>query len=140
MFAENVSDRRRPAPANDLGLVAAFRLGDELEALEAAALSVRALKADADLTEQDGTTDHLYVIREGWLCRHRTARDGRRQIMALLVPGDIANLDALMLDRPGYGLSALTDAKVAAIPRQRVLELAEQSPRIAMALARLALV
>src|SRR2546423_2466831 len=121
MFAESFADCGPPGLAGRACLVAAFRLGDELEALEAAALPARALKADTDLTEQDGTTDHVYVIREGWLCRHRTARDGRRQIMALLVPGDIANLDALMLDRPGYGLSVLSEAQVAAIPRQRIL-------------------
>lgn len=108
--------------------------------MEAAASPARASRAGADLIREGDATDKLYIVTRGWAFRFKTTHEGSRQIVALVVPGDIANLDSLMLDRPDYGVRALTAVEVVAIPRERVLELAGTHGSIAMALGRLAMI
>jgi CRP-like cAMP-binding protein len=114
--------------------------GEERRTLEAAASPVRPFRAGTDLIREGGLTNRLYIVARGWAYRFKTTRGGSRQIVALLVPGDIANLDSLMLDRPDYGVRALTAAELVAIPRERALALAGEHAGIAKALARLAMV
>ena len=58
-------------------------------------------------------------------------KEGGRQLPALLVPGDIGNLDSLMFDRLDCGVRTLTRATVIALPRDRALALVAQHPGIA---------
>ena len=117
----------------------AFLSREERQALESAALPSRSVRAGQDLVREGKPTDRLYLITDGWACRYQTTRDGMRQISALLVPGDTANIDSLTFDSPGYGVRALTDIKALAIPRDQALSLAAQHAGIARTFLFLAL-
>ena len=43
------------------------------------------------LTRENERPDALFDIVEGWACRHRLLSDGRRQITALYLPGDLCD-------------------------------------------------
>ena len=43
------------------------------------------------LTREHDRPEALYDILEGWACRHRLLPDGRRQITALYLPGDLCD-------------------------------------------------
>lgn len=116
-----------------------FLPGEEREALEAAALPIRACGAHLDLVREGDTVEQIYVVIEGWACRYKTARDGSRQIVALIVPGDVANLDCLIMQRPDFGVRSLTPIRVAALPSNRVLALAERNAATGKMLLHLAL-
>jgi hypothetical protein len=47
--------------------------------------------------------------------------DGRREQLALLVPGDVARLDSLMFDRLDYGVRTISQATIVAVPRSRAM-------------------
>ena len=98
---------------------------------DAAIIATHRLKSHTDLLPEGGTTDRLYVVLQGWAFRYKTTRAGGRQIVGLALPGDIANLDALMFDRPGFGVSMLSAARLAELSCDRVLTLADQYPGIA---------
>ena len=115
-----------------------FLTNEERQALEAAALPIRACGAQTDLVREGDAVDHIYVVVEGWACRYKTARDGSRQIVALIVPGDVANLDCLMMHRPDFGVRSLTPIRVAALPCSRVLALAERNAATGRMLLQLA--
>ncbi len=81
------------------------------------------------LREGQGT-DALHVVIDGWCCRYRLLADGRRQLPALLLPGDICDLDALLLNRIHYGVATLTASTVATIPRAHLRDLMDEFPEI----------
>ncbi|WP_031298510.1 Crp/Fnr family transcriptional regulator [Sphingobium lactosutens] len=43
------------------------------------------------LARDNERLENLYDILEGWACRHRMLSDGRRQITALYLPGDLCD-------------------------------------------------
>ncbi|WP_242187893.1 Crp/Fnr family transcriptional regulator [Sphingomonas sp. CARO-RG-8B-R24-01] len=79
-----------------------------------------------ELMREGEPTDHFHIVSGGWACRYKTTRDGARQIMALLVHGDIANLDSFLFDRLTYGVRLVSAAEVLTNPRDRLLALADQ--------------
>ena len=113
---------------------------EERQALEDVALTARSISAGTDFMQEGEYTDNFHIVIEGWACRCKTTRDGARQIVALLIPGDTANLDSFLFDRLDYGVRALTAIKVVTIPRPRILTLAEQHAGIAKTLTWLAMV
>ena len=60
-----------------------------------------------------------------------TARDGARQISAVLVPGDVANIDALSGASAGSGIRAVTRLTVAALSCDSARALAAEHADIA---------
>ena len=141
LFVNNVEHPREPGRATgDRPSLAATRLWlytsmgeDERAALEVACSDVRVVEAKHDLVKERSPTDAIHILLEGWACRYKLTREGARQIPALLVPGDICDIDAILLDRLDYGVSTLTRCKVAVMPRAAVLDLGARYPRIGAA-------
>lgn len=117
-----------------------FLSEEELAALDAAVTASRMLDAGAALGREGEPTDSLYVLTTGWACRYKTTREGARQMPALLVPGDVCNLDNLMFGAANYGVRTLTPATVLTLPRERALALSTRHPGIARTFTWLALV
>ena len=63
-----------------------------------------------------------HVLLEGYACRHLTLRDGRRQIAAVLVPGDACDLDAVMHGQADYGVNTLTKCVLGRIPANLMMD------------------
>lgn len=72
----------------------------------------RDVRGKRDVVPEGKPAESLLVLTEGWACRYRLLRDGRRQIVTLLVPGDICNPDVLAWDRADYGVASLTPCTV----------------------------
>lgn len=119
-----------------------FLSDEEVVALDAAVAAPRALDAGASLAREGEPTDNLYILTTGWACRYKTTREGARQMPALLVPGDMCNLDSLMFGALNYGVRTrtLTPATVLTLPRERALALSTHHPGIARTFTWLALV
>lgn len=78
--------------------------------------------------------NHVHVLENGFACRYRDLSDGRRQILSLLVPGDILDLRQFVLGGAQPVLIALSPLAVRAIPNASLFKLLESSPRITRAL------
>jgi len=105
------------------------------EALEsAAALKVRQLRSREDIIHEGDRPTHINLILEGWACRYKILEDGRRQITAFLVPGDMCDLRMFILKEMDHSIGAVTPLKVAEIPSDTLLELTDNYPRISRAL------
>lgn len=113
---------------------------EEQHALEDVVSPLKSVDAGTDLVREGERADSLFIVSKGWACRYTTTQEGGRQLPALLVPGDIGNLDSLLFDRLDYGLRTLTRAMVVVLPRDRALALAAQHPGIARLFTWLALV
>ncbi|WP_262297716.1 Crp/Fnr family transcriptional regulator [Microvirga sesbaniae] len=99
-----------------------------------AALRVRRLDPREDITREGDRPGQVYLILEGWTCRYKVLEDGRRQITAFLVPGDICGLHMFILKQMDHSMGAVTPLTIAEIPSDTVLELTDASPHISRAL------
>lgn len=98
-----------------LATVAELRQSD-VDALVALCDDERIVPARQDILSEGERPDHVHVILEGWAARYKTLRDGSRQIVAFLIPGDFCDLHVAILGHMDHGILALTPCRVAFIP------------------------
>ena len=56
--------------------------------------------------------------------------DGRRQILTILIPGDVFDLHGFLLKAMDHSIAALGPTRIAVITRETVMDLAQNYPRI----------
>ena len=76
----------------------------------------------------------MFIVLEGWGCRYKTLPDGRRQIVAIFIPGDLCDFNLYMLKEMDHSIGAITPLKVAEFGREDVEKLTAEHPRITEAL------
>ena len=107
---------------------------DDRAALDALATVTRIIAPQRDLLHEGETAEAVHVVLQGFACRSKLLANGKRQILAFLVPGDLSDphpLDAIPSD---HTLTALTSCTVATIPRTDLIALIEAHSRVAQAL------
>ena len=77
-----------------------------------------------------------HVLLQGHTYRRRLLSDGRRQITAVLVPGDICDLEAVMRGRADYDVGTLTSCVLGEIPAERLTDHAGMDHELVRALWR----
>jgi len=108
--------------------VMAAELGGSFDRIEAGAAIIRAGER----------SQSLIIVIAGWAFRHKDFSDSRRQILALLLPGDCCGRDASRT--PDHSVSALTAVTLVKIPHSRLAEVVARHAEIAAALAQAAVV
>ena len=106
---------------------------DDKRLLDDVVKNVREVGTRRDLIREGDAPDNVHLILDGFACRSKMTSDGKRQIMAYLVPGDFCDLHVFILKEMDHTISTLSQCEVVGIPRHRVLELT-QRPAIAQAL------
>lgn len=110
-------------------------LSDQDEAeIERLGIDVRSHKAKRDLIKEGDRPDHVFLLIDGWACRYKILPDGRRQIVAYLLPGDLCDVQIFILRQMDHSIGLISDAKVAAIPKEKMLRIFEENGRVARAL------
>ena len=95
---------------------------DGTEALLEAVVRERVVKPRSDVLCLGDVPKVAHVLLEGHTCRYRMLSDGRRQITAVLVPGDVCDLEAVMRGRADYSVAALTTCTLGEIPTERIAD------------------
>lgn len=93
----------------------------------------------SDLIKEGDPPASVFLITEGWACRYKILRNGKRQISAILLPGDLSDVHMFSPKRLDHSIGLLGDGMVATIPKQKVLDILAQRPAIAEALCRVTL-
>jgi len=112
---------------------------DEQRAVEGLVVSTRAIAAGEDLVVEGDAPTHCRVLLEGQAFRHKTLPDGRRQIMAFHIPGDLCDLQGLFLGMD-HNITSLSAGEIGLIPHAKLAEVMEAHPRSARAFWRTSLV
>ena len=104
------------------------------------ALSVpQQIQARADIAEQGDDPRAVNVVLDGWAARYKQFADGRRQIIAFLLPGDTCDPHAFLLDRRYDAIGAITPVTLVRIPGSTITEMEARSPVLEEAFRRAAL-
>jgi CRP-like cAMP-binding protein len=77
------------------------------------------------------------VLCEGWAYRFHQFADGRRQILSVLIPGDLLSIAALFEPNHDFSVRAATDVKICRLGRDGVGNGLATRPVVREALARL---
>lgn len=92
------------------------------------------LAPGAMLVREGEANDCAYALLSGWAIRFRTLDDGRRQILNVVLPGDMLALDAHVIDPAPASAAAITACHAAVFPPADILRMLAEQPRLAGAL------
>ena len=98
--------------------------------------ALRQVPARRDLLREGEPATSVYILLEGWASRYKTMADGRRQVVAFFLPGDVFDTHVLPLQLMDHSIAAITALSVAEIERAEFDALLESRPDLARALWR----
>src|ERR1700722_9396160 len=107
---------------------------EESTAVVDSCLDVRDVGAREDVISQGDRTGGVKLLLDGFACRYKTLEDGRRQIVAYFVPGDLCDLRVFILKRMDHSIGAIAPSRVATISPEDVLRLTHTYPTLTRAL------
>jgi CRP-like cAMP-binding protein len=94
------------------------------------------IDAGRDFVRIDTVVDHTSLVVAGLVARFGQTSNGSRQITALHIPGDMANLQSVIQPKATSALQALPTSTVLRIPHAHLHRIAAAYPAIAEALWR----
>jgi CRP-like cAMP-binding protein len=71
------------------------------------------LRPRVDLLRQGDSTGSMHILIDGWAIRYKTLEDGRRQILSVLIPGDVFDINGFMASSMDHSIAPLTGVTLA---------------------------
>lgn len=106
---------------------------EDLDYLDGLVARPRSVPEGVDLISEGDVPSDVHLVMSGFACRYKILADGRRQIMAYMVPGDICDLHVFLLDHMDHSMGTLSPCEIVDLPRATVLEMVRR-PAISQAL------
>ena len=91
-------------------------------ALGAPGVVHEARRARQNIYRRGDPSNDVIVICSGWAVRYNQLSDGRRQILSVLLPGDVIATSALFQAPLDFSVQALTDVRYSRVSRDKVRE------------------
>ncbi len=107
---------------------------DEAMIRRVSAERVRNFGAREDIVREGDKPQYINLILSGWACRYKVLEDGRRQVIAFFLPGDLCDLNVFVLRQMDHSIGAITAVSVSEISRGGFDELMLAHPRVTQAL------
>lgn len=104
---------------------------EECAVIEDAVAEVRTMPARKTILRAGEKPDFSIFLIEGFICRYMDAESGRRQLVALQVPGDFVDLHAFPLAYLDHDNATITPCKVGLVPHARLAEILATMPHLA---------
>jgi CRP-like cAMP-binding protein len=102
----------------------------ERAALESVIADTAEIAENLDLICAHDRPTRSTLLIKGWAARYIDLADGRRQIVALHLPGDFIDLHSFPLHRMDHSVLTLTPCVVAYAPHERLHALTDQYPHL----------
>lgn len=104
---------------------------DEIRFIQDLRKDERVMESGAAILTEGEQSGELFTLRSGWAFRYRMLRDGRRQILNFLLPGDFIGLQEELEGRTPHGVEALTACTLCVFPRKGLRTLYQEHPGLA---------
>lgn len=101
--------------------------------LDEIVLPVRDVPARTDLIREGQSSNNVRLIIQGLAYRYKNLANGRRQVVAYLMPGDFCDLHVHVLKAMDHSIATVSACTVVDIPRHRIAEMIGR-PALARAL------
>ncbi len=93
----------------------------------------RRIEARDDIIREGDRRENVDLILSGWAYRYKALENGRRQIIAYLIPGDLCDLRVSVLRAMDHSVGAITPVTIAEIAPDRMATLTDSNSRVAQA-------
>jgi CRP-like cAMP-binding protein len=87
------------------------------------------LPARSDISREGETPRDAHLVMKGFACRYKQRENGKRQVMALFVPGDLCDFHVQILGQMDHSIGTITAASVVTVPPETIAEMTA-NPRI----------
>jgi CRP-like cAMP-binding protein len=94
----------------------------------------RVIAPRRDVVAEGEVPRFVHVVLDGWACRYRQLSDGRRQLLSLLLPGDLIDPYPQAVARSDHAVGTITTMTVAEVAPDALAALGRESATIARAL------
>jgi CRP-like cAMP-binding protein len=94
------------------------------------------IRARRDLVHEGETPNTVSLLLDGWAARYRHLNDGRRQVLSLILPGELCDAYVSRTGELDHSISTLTSASVRYIGRAEFEDLLNDRPAVARAVWR----
>jgi len=122
-------------------LTSIFSLSDkEKQAIQSLPIQLTPFRTDQDIVRVGERPSRSFLLAEGFTCVYKLTSEGRRQIVAFHVPGDMPDLHSLHLKVMDTSMATVTPCTIGFIAHEALHDLCGRYPRIAAALWRETLV
>ena len=88
------------------------------------------------IVREGDIAENCCILLSGYACRHKTTRAGGRQIVSFHIPGDILDLQHLLLTRADHNVQAITAVRIATVSTSAMKRMAQEHPAVGEALWR----
>jgi len=107
---------------------------DELVLVQTGARRVRKFAAHTTIIEEDQQPNAFYLVREGWVHGYKMLADGRRQITAFFLPGDICHFNQFVLKHMDHSIGSITPVVISEFTQESLKGLTARAPILVQAL------
>ncbi|HZB61140.1 MAG TPA: Crp/Fnr family transcriptional regulator [Microvirga sp.] len=106
---------------------------DERQALLSLPMQLAVLKANQDIVREGDSPSRSCLLLSGFACTYKVTGEGKRQIMAFNIAGDVPDLQSLHLKVLDNSVGTITPCRVGFIPHEALHDICARHPRIAAA-------
>jgi CRP-like cAMP-binding protein len=111
----------------------------ELDAADRAALlalpfTIKPMERSHYIVRERDLATHSCVMLSGFSIRSKLVATGERQIVAIHMKGEVVDLQNSMLKVADHSVQMLTPGSVAMIPRENIVQIAFERPRVGLAM------
>jgi CRP-like cAMP-binding protein len=111
----------------------------DLKCLEQILEGERLVKKRKDLIVDGFKYRNLCFVKDGYAMRYKLLRNGKRQILNVILPGDVIGFTVSFYDRSTYSVIALSDVKFNVCLIDSYVQLCFERPQFGLALSWLAI-
>jgi CRP-like cAMP-binding protein len=105
--------------------------GNELPLLRELQAGNRLFRRGQEIIVEGRKYRALFIIMEGVAVRYRVLRDGRRHVLNVVLPGDIAGVPGCFFEDALYSVRTLTELRASPVPLARIMSLFQTHPQLA---------
>jgi CRP/FNR family transcriptional regulator, anaerobic regulatory protein len=88
--------------------------------------------ARADIIQEDEVGGPIYTLFEGWAVRYHRLPGGSRQVLDIVLPGDMIGLSSALMGTVKHSVRAITAATLCVLSGRGLAELFEHLPGLAL--------
>lgn len=107
---------------------------EECEILCALPSAQRTVRRNREIVIEGRNYESLLVLAEGSAIRYRVLRDGRRQLLNVVLPGDFVGFPGCFFENALYSVRTLADTVVSSIAFSVLIGLFDRAPKLAAAI------
>lgn len=109
---------------------------DDLTALSSLRVQFESVARAKSLVREGDVPERCCFLDRGYAARYKETVTGGRQIVAFHIPGDLLDIQHLLLERADHSVDTITPARVGWIVKRDLLAVASARPNIGKALWR----